>query len=65
MAPANGFDHSDAHDALADVEATIFILSLIRERHESFCEEIMEMRDKNHVKNFCLFANCSGYTSVW
>ena len=41
----------DAHDALADVEATIFILSLIRERHESFYEEIMEMRDKSHVKN--------------
>jgi len=51
LAPANGFDHSDAHDALADVEATIFILSLIRERHESFYDEIMEMRDKSHVKS--------------
>jgi exodeoxyribonuclease-1 len=32
VAPANGFDHADAHDALADVEATIFLCRLIAER---------------------------------
>lgn len=32
LAPANGFAHAQAHDALADVEATIHIAALIRER---------------------------------
>lgn len=32
LAPANGFAHEHAHDALADVEATIHIASLIRDR---------------------------------
>lgn len=32
MAPANGFDHANAHDALADVETTIFLCRLIAER---------------------------------
>ena len=32
LAPANGFDHANAHDALADVEATIHICRLIRDR---------------------------------
>ena len=30
LAPANGFAHENAHDALADVEATIFILNKIK-----------------------------------
>lgn len=29
LAPANGFDHSDAHDAMADVEATIHMCKLL------------------------------------
>lgn len=32
LAPANGFDHSNAHDALADVEATIHIGRIVRDR---------------------------------
>lgn len=32
LAPANGFKDMNAHDAMGDVEATIFICSLIRER---------------------------------
>ncbi|WP_442580264.1 exodeoxyribonuclease I [Mesorhizobium sp. ASY16-5R] len=32
LVPANGFDHRNAHDALADVHATIHIARLIRER---------------------------------
>lgn len=30
LAPHNGFSHENAHDALADVEATIFVAKLIR-----------------------------------
>lgn len=32
LAPANGFNHANAHDAVADVEATIHIARLIRDR---------------------------------
>jgi exodeoxyribonuclease I len=32
LAPANGFNHANAHDALGDVEATIFIARLVKER---------------------------------
>lgn len=32
LAPANGFSHPNAHDAMADVEATIFLARLIRKR---------------------------------
>lgn len=32
LAPANGFAHLNAHDALADVEATLHICRLIRDR---------------------------------
>jgi len=38
IAPANGFDHTNAHDALADVEATIFMARLVRTR----CPEIWD-----------------------
>lgn len=31
VAPANGFDHSAAHDALADVQATIHLCRLLRD----------------------------------
>ncbi|MCH2137877.1 MAG: exodeoxyribonuclease I, partial [Phycisphaerales bacterium] len=30
LAPANGFDHSNAHDALADVEATVHMARLMK-----------------------------------
>lgn len=31
IAPANGFDHANAHDALADVEATVFLAKRLSE----------------------------------
>ena len=36
LAPLNGFAHENAHDALADVEATIFIARILAER----CSEL-------------------------
>ncbi len=51
LAPANGFENFNAHDALADVEATVFILALIRKRNETFFNEIMSMSDKSYVRN--------------
>jgi exodeoxyribonuclease-1 len=32
LAPANGFNHANAHDALADVEATIHLARCVKER---------------------------------
>ena len=51
LAPANGLENFNAHDALADVEATVFILALIRKRNETFFDEIMSMCNKPHVRS--------------
>ena len=51
LAPANGLENFNAHDALADVEATLFILALIRKRNETFFNEIMTMCNKPHVRS--------------
>jgi exodeoxyribonuclease-1 len=32
LAPANGFQHDDAHEAMADVRATIYVASLLRDK---------------------------------
>ena len=50
LAPINGFDHSNAHDAISDVEATIFILKLIKERDPALFSKIMVLGDKKHVQ---------------
>jgi len=61
VAPANGFDHSNAHDALADVEATIFLSRLIAERTPEIWSAFMRFSQKaaviDYVSNepiFCL-----------
>lgn len=38
LAPANGIEHSDAHDALADVRATIAIARLIQQHQQGVWE---------------------------
>ncbi len=49
LAPANGNAHKNAHDALADVEATIFIARLIRDRAPAVWNALMPMIDKGEV----------------
>lgn len=49
LAPANGFSHHDAHDALGDVEATIYIASLIRDRAPDVWEQSLRNRSKQQV----------------
>ncbi len=49
LAPANGFAHENAHDALADVEATIFMARRIRERAPAVWASLMPMVDKTDV----------------
>ncbi|MCK0101972.1 exonuclease domain-containing protein [Pseudohalocynthiibacter sp. F2068] len=49
LAPANDFAHHDAHDALGDVEATIHLASLLRERAPDLWSQALQNRDKNEV----------------
>lgn len=46
LAPANGFDHSDAHDALADVHATIHLAGLVRAHAPLIWHSAMAHRTK-------------------
>ena len=46
----NKIDHFKAHDALSDVEATIAVARLIREKQPQLYEYLFKMRDKNEVK---------------
>ena len=49
LAPANGFAHENAHDALADVEATIFILNKIKSEDPDFFEDLVRTQDKEYI----------------
>lgn len=46
LAPANGFDHRDAHDALADVHATIHLARLVRRQAPVIWGSAMDYRTK-------------------
>lgn len=50
LAPLNGFEGHNAHDALGDVEATIHIAQLIAQRAPSLWAELLANRDKAHVQ---------------
>ena len=52
LAPANGFDHQNAHDALADVEATIFMSRLISERVPDIWSSFMRFSQKSAVIDY-------------
>ncbi len=50
LAPANGFSNHNAHDALGDVEATIHIARLIRDRAPQVWEQSLRNRSKESVR---------------
>lgn len=50
LAPLNGFEGHNAHDALGDVEATIHIAQLIARRDPRLWTELLANRDKGYVK---------------
>ena len=54
LAPANGFDHSAAHDAMADVEATIYMCRLIAEREPEHWSRFVRFAQKAAVTDFAL-----------
>lgn len=49
LTEANGISHEKAHDALSDVEGTIGLARLIREKKPAFWRWAFEHRDKRHV----------------
>ncbi len=51
LAPANGFDHGHAHEAMADVEATIHMARLVKDRAPEVWQGMMRSARKNDVIN--------------
>ncbi|MEL7803206.1 exonuclease domain-containing protein [Sulfitobacter pontiacus] len=51
LAPASGFTAHNAHDALGDVEATIYMASLIRDRAPAVWAQCLRNQDKNEVSD--------------
>ena len=49
LAPANGFAHANAHDALADVEATIFMFRKIQLGAPSLFAKLLRTREKTLI----------------
>lgn len=46
LAPANGFLHPNAHDAMADVEATIFLARLMKQKAPWIWDHLLRMGQK-------------------
>ncbi|HTU13038.1 MAG TPA: exonuclease domain-containing protein [Allosphingosinicella sp.] len=52
LAPANGFNHSNAHDALADVEATIHIGRIVRDAAGDHWSDAIRFSQKAAASTF-------------
>jgi exodeoxyribonuclease-1 len=52
IAPANGYAGHNAHDALGDVRATIFVAQLIRDTDPELYEHMTSMGNANAVRDF-------------
>lgn len=50
LTAANGIDHGQAHDALADVRATIALARLLRERQPKLYGYLYQLRSKQRVQ---------------
>lgn len=59
----NKLDHEHAHDALSDVEATISVARLIRNKQEKLFEFLLSMRDKRKIANLVAGDQPFVYTS--
>jgi exodeoxyribonuclease-1 len=52
VAPANGFNHEDAHDAMGDVKATIFMCRLLKEKAPDVWSAFMRFSQKAAVADY-------------
>ena len=62
LAPANGFLHPNAHDALADVEATIFLARLMKDKAPWIWDHLIRMGQKAEAVRHALEAHVRLYT---
>ena len=53
----NGIEHEHAHDALADVYATIAVAKLIRDKQPQLFDYLFRLRDKKEVKKLINLEN--------
>lgn len=53
LAPANGFNHANAHEAMSDVEATIFMFRKMRDEAPETWSRYMRFSQKGAVFDFC------------
>ena len=53
LAPANGFNHAHAHEAMSDVEATIHMARLLRNSVPETWSRAMRFSNKANVIDFC------------
>lgn len=63
LTSVNKLDHSDAHDALSDVKATIALARLIRSKQIKLFDYLLKMRDKATVKSFVSSHDQFAYSS--
>ncbi len=56
LAPANGFTHANAHEAIADVEATIFMVRLIRQKAREIWDHLFDHRTKKAATDLLMTA---------
>lgn len=63
LSAANGLDHSDAHDALSDVKATIALAELIKNKTPKIFDYLLSVRDKKSVQRLCSSRQPFIYTS--
>jgi exodeoxyribonuclease-1 len=57
LAPANGFNHNNAHEAMSDVEATIYVAKLIRDRAPHVWDTLFNIRTKAAATRYAMDTN--------
>ena len=55
LAPANNIEHANAHDAMADVRATIGIAKIIKQKQPKFFEYALSLNEKKGVEKLVHF----------
>ncbi len=65
VAPANGFDHADAHDALCDVRATIHLCRSIRKNAPQVWSNAMRFSQKASVIDYVTAERMFGWSEFY
>ncbi|MEM6482156.1 MAG: exonuclease domain-containing protein [Pseudomonadota bacterium] len=65
LAPANGFNHAHAHEAMSDVEATIFMCKKVRDLAPDTWSRFMRFSNRASVLDFCESESVFGLTEVY